>query len=50
MVRESLCRFSYIGIHDLIFGTTLFVIAAFYYWLNWSPSLPILDGDHATYL
>ena len=32
----------------LTFGFT--VVAVFYYWLQWSSSIPVLGGDHAAYL
>lgn len=38
------------AIRNALLVTGLLVIASFYYWMSWSPEVPVLGGDHAVYL
>ncbi len=38
---------TYKSISNVLLVATLFATIVFYFWLNWSSELPILDGDHA---
>jgi hypothetical protein len=40
----------HLSIRNVLLAVVFIAIAVFYYWLNWSSSIPVLGGDHADYL
>jgi hypothetical protein len=41
---------AHVYVRNLLFAFGFIAICAFYYWLHWTSTVPILGGDHAAYL
>ena len=40
----------HVAIRNFLLAGGFLAITVFYYWMSWSPEVPILGGDHAVYL
>lgn len=40
----------FLAVRNSFFVAAIIATAIFYYWLNWTPDVPVLGGDHADYL